>query len=275
MQTVTTRLRQESLDSDAVGASVEFRILEPASYVAGERLPLILHLHGAMSSSASLEAARPLYDELMARSELPRAIVACPSTPTLGGFYIDRPGAEWETAVARELPDRLAELYGPPMGIGLIGASMGGYGALKIAFADPERFASVAALSPAVFPGETPEVVPSENLQSVLGDLHLAMSEGTGSSERYATNSVYGRARRNAVRIRHSGLAILVDCGAADEFRLHEGAEFLHELLDKLEIPHRYNLVADAGHVGPSSAIRTAEAIRFVGATLVKRLDDD
>ncbi|MFE5793085.1 alpha/beta hydrolase [Streptomyces sp. NPDC056503] len=266
-------LRKEHFASASAGGDVDYQVLLPSDRVAGERLPLVLHLHGAMSSAASLERARPLYEELYRRGEFPRAVVACVSTPTLDGFYLDRPdGASWETLVADEFPGHLAAAFGPFGGTALIGASMGGYGVLKAAFRDPERFAAVAALSPAVFPGETPEDVPAANLPSVLGELHRAMAHGTGdAATTYAGNSVQGRARRHAEAIRGAALPVLVDCGAADEFLLHEGAAHLHGVLVELGIAHTYRLVDGAGHLGPEAEVRTREAIRFVGAALGAR----
>lgn len=261
-------LAVEHFSATSVSAPVEFRVLLPTSYVPGERLPFVLHLHGAMSSSASLEMARPFYETAWDEGTLPRSIVACPSTPTRGGFYIDGPQAGWETLVAEEFPQHLASRYGPPTAIAVIGASMGGYGALKLAFAHPERFAAVAAISPAVFPGENPDEIPERTIPSVLGELHAAMSGGTGDPGVYAANSVPGRARAHAAELRHARLPVLIDCGAQDEFLLHEGAEYLHRILTELDISHEYRLVGGAGHQGPEADRRTQDAIRFIGAAL-------
>ncbi|MFI0895615.1 alpha/beta hydrolase [Streptomyces sp. NPDC020983] len=257
-----------SFHAASAGRDVDFRVLVPADRAPGERLPLVLHLHGAMSSADSLERARPLYEEVTARGDLPRALVACVSTPTRGGFYIDGPDGGWESVVAVDLPARLADGFGPLGPTALFGASMGGYGALKIAFAAPERYAAVAALSPTVFPGETPDGVPERTRPSVLGELHEAMSLGSGDPAVYAANSVHGRARAHAARIRAARLPVLVDCGAADEFRLYEGAEHLHRVLDGLGVEHTYRLVPGAGHIGPDADRRTVEALAFVGRAL-------
>ncbi len=262
-------IARDHFASTSAGRDVDYQVLLPSDWEEGERLPLVLHLHGAMSSSASLELARPFYEDLFQRGEFPRAVVACPSTPTAGGFYMDWPdGASWEALITDEFPEHLAVKYGPFTETALIGASMGGYGALKVAFGDPDRFAAIAAISPAVFPGETPEDVPQPNLPSVLGDLHQAMANGSGDADTYVGNSVYGRARFNAHRIRDTALPILVDCGAADEFLLHEGADYLHGVLTELGIAHEFRLVEGAGHVGPAADARTRDAIRFVGAAL-------
>jgi hypothetical protein len=65
------------------------------------------------------------------QSALPDAVVACASTPIQGGFYT----GEWEDLITHP--------------------SMGGYGALKTAFAEPGRYLAVATLSPDIFPGRT------------------------------------------------------------------------------------------------------------------------
>ncbi|ASO21046.1 S-formylglutathione hydrolase [Actinoalloteichus hoggarensis] len=266
MSTATLRVSRRRLPSTAVGEDVEYRVLVPSDHRDGERLPLLLHLHGALSSSASLEQARPLYQQLFDVGEFPRAVVACPSTPTSDGFYLDRAGGpRWESLVGDELPAHLAATVGPLGGTALLGASMGGYGALKIAFAAPERFAAVVALSPAVFPGETPVSVPEANRPSILGELHAAMGADLAT---YQGNCVHGRARRHAAELRAGGLAILLDCGAADEFLLHHGAAHLHGILTELGIAHSFRLVEGAGHVGHAAEARTRDAIRFVGAAI-------
>lgn len=255
---MVTTLTQAAFDARTVGERVEYRVLAPADHRPGEPLPFLLHLHAALSASDSLARARPLYDAAIAAGAFPRAIVACPSTPTAGGFYI----GGWEALVADEFPAHIAERFGPPTATAALGASMGGYGALKLAFADPGRFVAAAAISPAVFPGETPDAVPERNIPSVLGELHRAMAPD------YAAESVHGRARANADAIRSAAPRLLIDCGAADEFLLHEGAAFLHGVLDELGIAHEYRLVPGAGHVDAHAERRTADAIRFAGAAL-------
>lgn len=264
----TTRVVEAHFESRAVGASVEYRLLLPIDWSYGEELPLVVHLHGAMSSSKSLVRAQPLYDSAQFGQHLPRALVACPSTPTRGGFYINWPTAQWETLVAEEFPAYLTETLGHCTAIAMIGASMGGYGALKVSFRFPERFAAVAAISPAVFPAEEPGSVPAKNAPAVLGELNRAMSMGTGDRNIYDRNSVYAIARAHAARIRETGLPILVDCGADDEFLLHEGAEYLHRVLLELGVDHDYRLVPGAGHQDAVASVRTYDAIKFIGGAL-------
>ena len=80
----------------------------------------------------------------------------------------------------------------------LIGFSMGGYGALKLALRRPEAFAAVAALCPVIFPADIAADVPARNRPSILGDLNAAMgadahpsvvaTQVAGTTEMVSTN---------------------------------------------------------------------------------------
>lgn len=266
---VPTHLETLAFRGETTGTDVEYRTLAPAVLPDGP-LPLILHLHGAMSSSASLDAARSAYEAAWASGRLPPAIVACASTPTQGGFYIDYPeGARWQSLVVDELPRRLAGRYRLAPKTALMGFSMGGYGGLSAAFRQPERFLAVAALCPVIFPAETAEAVPPRNRPSVLNDLNEAMGNDAAT---YAGNCVHSLARKNAAAIRTENLQIFIDCGQKDEFHLHDGAVYLHQLLDDLTISHTFRSVPDAGHADAQAAARQDAAIGFIGDVLTRAI---
>ena len=260
-----TNLETLAFRAETTGTEVEYRTLAPATLPNGP-LPLILHLHGAMSSSASLDAARSTYEGAWASGQLPPAVIACASTPTQGGFYIDYPeGPRWQSLVVDELPRRLASRYRLAPKAALMGFSMGGYGGLSAAFRHPERFLAVAALCPVVFPAETADAVPPRNRPSVLNDLNEAMG---GDAAAYADNCVHSLARKNAAAIRAENLQIFIDCGQKDEFHLHDGAAYLHQLLEGLSISHTFRSVPDAGHADAHAPARQEAAIGFLGEVL-------
>jgi S-formylglutathione hydrolase len=265
-------LHIEELESQAAGR-VEYHVVTPPGWTAGERLPLVLMLHGANSSAASLDAQRAVLDELWAAGDLPRAVVGCVSTPTEGGFYLDWPGAGrgWATLAAREFPAELARRFGADLNrIALTGGSMGGYGALRIAFADPGRFAAVATVEPAVFPGESADQVGPRNTLGVLAQLRAAMQDADPAAG-YAGSHVVTGLRARADEIRASGLAIMIECGDADAFSLQDGAEYLHRVLWDLDISHEYHLRQGVDHVGPPMAGRQRDALLFVGRALARQ----
>jgi S-formylglutathione hydrolase len=259
--TTAGTLHRTSLTSTAAGAAVEVQALTPPGGGAG--LPVVLLLHGAMSSAATVELHRPLVEALWAAGDLPPVVVASASTPTEGGFYIDRPGGPaWETVVARELPDHVAEQFGGDLArLAVVGASMGGYGALKLGFRDPARYRAVAAVAPAVFPAEAAADIPERNRPSVLGDLAAALAASPG-------DAVPARLRANLDAVLTADLPVFLGVGDRDDFLLHEGTEHLHRLLTDLGVSHEYLLHRHGDHSGPGLAAVERAALAFVGAAL-------
>ncbi len=244
---------------DTIG-DVAYAVLTPDPLTP--QLPLIMLLHGANSSSEVLATLQPVVEEVWRDGSLPPAVLASASTPTAGGFYIGR----WESFVATEFPGLLEKEYGiDPARVALMGSSMGGYGALKIAFAQPERWQAVAAIAPALLPAERPADLRARNTIGVLAQLGKEM---VGDGTEFAANSVVHRLRANAGAIRASGLPIFLRCGDRDVFKLHDGTEQLHRALWDLDIGHEYHLAFGGDHVGPEAMAAQRAALRFVGASL-------
>ena len=68
-----------------------------------------------------------------------------------GSFY----ACAWEEWITDELPAWSNRVYGAsldPAQTMATGVSMGGFGALKIAFKNPDRFCAIAAMAPAIMP---------------------------------------------------------------------------------------------------------------------------
>jgi S-formylglutathione hydrolase len=266
-------LHRGHLDAGSA-APAEYRVITPPGWDGQASLPLLLVLHGAASSAAILDTSFPVYVGLWSEGTFPPVIVGCVSTPTAGGFYLDPagPGPRWESLVAGAFPAHLAERFHADLDrTVLLGSSMGGYGALKMAFREPGRFIAVASLAPTVFPGETFRAVGPRHTPGILAEMHAAMAGGTGDEDRYAANHVTARLRGNADRIRDSGLAIMLDCGDQDSFYLYDGAEYLHRVLWELGVSHDYHLIRGADHVGPERAAREAAAQAFLAAALTAR----
>lgn len=234
---------------------VDYQVITPPGWDGSRSLPLVLVLHGAFSSAAILEKNEAAYERVF-----PDAVVACASTPTHGGFYI----GEWEDLVAREFPTLVAERFNADLSMMLLlGASMGGYGALKMAFTEPTRYLATATVLPALLPGETLADVPSRNTPGVLADLRDTMAAAG-----YEKEHVVSRLRRNADAIRQSGVPLWLECAGKDDFLLHEGAEYLHRVLWDLGIGHDYHLVQGAGHGGPETPAMEQRARQFLADAL-------
>ena len=117
---------------------------------------------------------------------------------------------------------------------------MGGYGALRFAFAHPELFSSVSAQSAALLaesPRQTTEPMPTP-LRGLLG----AVFGNPIDLRHWNENSPFVLAKRNRAQIRTWGLSIYFNCGRDDEFGFDKGAGELHRQLQAEGIPHEYHL---------------------------------
>jgi S-formylglutathione hydrolase len=199
------------------------------------------------------------------------------ATPDPGAFsfYLDDPerGQFWETFVAERFVHQLRarfqrELDSTPLGI--VGISMGGYGALKIALSRPAAFAAVAAISPMIEPAFEAARVPLRNRYHYPPDVPQALLGPDRDPALFERDHPVTRARRNAEALRASSLGIYLDASGADALHAHDGAEHLHRVLWELDIAHEYRLRRDADHIGPEILDRLREAFAWVGAHVVE-----
>jgi len=231
-------------------------------------LPICLFLYGGGGSAETLLAIEPLLAGAWRDASLAPLCVACLGVPPFC-FYLDDParGAFWQRAVASGLLDTLRRRFADRVSAaraGLVGVSMGGYGALKIAFDEPARFASVAVVAPMLEPAEHAGDVPLRNRFHYPPQVPPALLGSARDPELFHHDHPIARARRGADVIRASGLAIWIDAGSRDALNAHDGAEALHRALWELDLPHEYHLYRDADHVGPSLAPRLLQAFRWV-----------
>jgi S-formylglutathione hydrolase FrmB len=123
---------------------------------------------------------------------------------------------------------------------GLDGMSMGGYGALRFAFAYPELFGSVSAHSAALLP----EPSPALNAAIRAGEPQaLMLAEVFGNpvnAAHWERNNPFALATKNAAALRK--LHIYFDCGDRDDFGFDRGAKMLDQQLTAEHIPHEFHL---------------------------------
>lgn len=153
---------------------------------------------------------------------------------------------------------------------GITGLSMGGYGALRFAFAYPERFGSVSAQSPALIT-ESPHQLDSD-LQNA-GPLARLLGSVFGDPINVAhwnANSPFQLARKNAAQIRSQ--AIYINCGQQDEFGFEVGAQALHKQLGSEKIPHEFHLYP-GGHNAEYFLSHLGETIEFHWRAFVRDRD--
>lgn len=220
-------------------------------------IPVCLFLFGGGGSAENLVEMAPLL------RRLPEMVVACAGVPP-HCFYL----GEHERVVSSALVDALRErgANGP---VGLLGISMGGFGALKIAFAEPERFGAVAAIAPMIEPGL--KDVPLRNRFGYPRELPSELLGPDRDPAVMAREHPAARLERQQDLLRRVDLPIYLDAGSRDALNAHDGAEYLHRRLWALDIRHEYHLLRDADHVGPSMPGRLTSAFKWVHDRLVDR----
>jgi len=174
-------LRLASFPSRRRGRRVGYGVAWPPGTGPGDRLPVCLLLHAAAGNE------RTPFERLRLHHHLAQAVATGEARP-FALASADGRGSSWRPAGGDDPLGMLLEELLPllsglglrtgPAQVGVLGWSMGGAGALRLAEASPDRLAAVAATSPAVA-GDGPEVA------------------GAG---------------------RLAGLAVRVDCGANDPF---------------------------------------------------------
>ncbi len=235
-------------------------------------LPICLFLYGGGGTAESLLELKPLLLAAWQDRTLPSCRVMTPNVAPWG-FYLDDPqrGSAWESFIGERL---LAHIHGDGSGsqrvpVGLLGMSMGGYGALKLAFRRSSAFAAVAAVAPMVEPAFSAEQVRPRNRYHYPPEVPAALLGEARDAALYASDHPAARAVRHAEELRAGKLAIYLDAGTADALHAHDGAEFLHRVLWDLDVEHDYRLWAGADHVGPSLIPRLKAAFAWVGSKLV------
>ncbi len=159
------------MESPALKGKGEFSIFFPPSYSgSGKSYPVVYFLHGMFNDHTSWTVSRygnlpEKIEKLMAAGKLPEMILVHPN----GGksFYTNYHDGSLmvEDFVVKELPRFIEGKFRTKKGRihrAVVGTSMGGYGALKIAMKFPERYAAGAAHSPIIFPIRNPMNVPAE-----------------------------------------------------------------------------------------------------------------
>lgn len=256
--------------ADPVHGRVPCAALRPAD-AAGE-LPVCLFLYGGGGSRESLADMREPLESWWGQGLLPPMLLV---TPDVGpwSFYLDDParGFGWESFVRERLVPHVQALASDARrqaAIALVGMSMGGYGALKLAFAKPAAFRAVAAISPMIEPSCEANDVRPRNRYHYPPEVPQALLGAERDAALYARDQPAARARANADELLTSGLAIYLDAAGDDALHAHDGAEYLHRLLWELDVAHEYHLRRDSDHAGPDLVSRLETAFHWVGSRL-------
>jgi len=134
--------------------TVGYTIAYPPGHRAGDELPLVVMLHGFGGNHAdALVGMSPAQAVALRMDGRPLAPMALVTVDGGNGYWNPHPGDDPMAMVIGELIPlcRRLGLGRPPRRIGMMGISMGGYGALLLAEKYPHLIAATAAISPAIW----------------------------------------------------------------------------------------------------------------------------
>ncbi len=237
----TGRAECLSLASKILGHRVAYCIILPPSYDSetARRYPILYFLHGIGENEQMLAGSGGLnlVLDLWEQHQIGECLIVTPAADS--SFYINsRDGRVlYEDFFLQELMPYIERRYRTRRGrasraIG--GISMGGYGALHLAFRHPEIFGSVSAHSAALIDrlpqlpaGDTAPIPRLRILGSVFGSpVDRAF---------WDRNSPLVLARTANL----AGLKIYFDCGSEDDYGFNAGADALHKELAERHVPPR------------------------------------
>lgn len=134
--------------------SVGYTIAYPPGHRSGDELPLVVMLHGSggnhTDALAGMSPAQAVALRVDGQALAPMAMVTVDGG---GGYWNPHPGDDPMAMVIGELIPRCQRLGlgRAPRPTGVMGISMGGYGALLLAEKYPHLIAAAAAISPAIW----------------------------------------------------------------------------------------------------------------------------
>jgi S-formylglutathione hydrolase FrmB len=257
------RFECRSVSSKILRRDVRYCVLLPPSYDAqkSRRFPVLYFLHGLGGNEQWLVSSGGwnLVEDLWQQDRIGEFLIVTPDGDT--SFYINsRDGrSRYEDFFIREFMPFIERRYRTrsersDRGIG--GVSMGGYGALHLAFRFPQLFTSVTANSAALIE-KLPDVRFADPRNSALLRV-LGVFGAPPDPAFWIRNSPFTLVRS----ARLDGLRIYFDCGAEDDYGFEKGAEQLHELLASLHIPHEFHLYP-GGHNALYFAQHLPAALEF------------
>lgn len=235
-------MRHERFRSESLARDVAVSVHLPPGYArARAPLPVVYALHGLFESDGFWErrGLAEQLDGMWTRHELPEFVVVAVD----GGnsFFVDGPQGRFETLVSRDVlawAQSHLHVRGDRAGRALLGISMGGYAALRIALREPGMFAAVATHSAMLLlHPPTPE--------EGAGRWHMAAFQRVFGDPIDARLWAASDPLLLAARLTPAQApALSFDCGAQDRYGLFVGHRRLHEVLQSRGVAHEFSLPA-------------------------------
>lgn len=218
----------------------------PASFDKDKarRYPVLYYLHGLGDNEQSLlnMGGWDLIEELRRQGKVGEFVVLAPNAGHT--FFLNAADGKirYEDFLVQEFMPQMEQKYrvsGMPTQRGITGVSMGGFGALRLGFKYPAKFAAVSAQMPALL-----AEIPSNLAAGGPGSPASPLSDVFGTTFNRAyferNNAFYFARTTPASQLKR--LKIYFDVGNNDDYGFEQGGEKLHKLLDSRGVPNEFHI---------------------------------
>jgi len=243
-----SRIECSALKSRILKRSVRYCVVLPESYSARhspKRYPVLYFLHGLGNNEQTLfnSGGWNVIQDLRQQHQIGEFLIVSPQAGS--SFFINSADGtnRYSDFFLQEFVPYIEKKYpvqSERRTRGITGISMGGYGALRFAFAHPELFGSVSAESAALIPAAPAELNAAIRSGTPLGSLLGPVFGQPINPAHWRSNDPLVLARRNASRLRT--MAIYFNCGRSDDLGFDKGAEALDRELKAEKVAHQYHL---------------------------------
>jgi len=240
----TGRVECNSLPSKILAHSVNYCVILPPSYDTDKarKYPVLYFFHGLGDNEQMFihTGGFNLVEDLWERGQLGEFLIA---TPNAGAsFYINsRDGkARYEDFLVQEFLPGIETRYRSKPGRAnraVSGVSMGGYGALHLAFRHPQLFSAVSAHSAAII-----DKLPAFTAPTSSGSIRSRVLGGVFGSPPDPAFWDRNSPLTLAASANLAGLKIYFDCGDQDDFSFESGAMALDKVLTARRIAHESHI---------------------------------
>lgn len=246
-QAAHSKVECSTLESKVLHRAVPYCVMLPPSYLQQpeRRYPVAYYLHGLGDNEQSLVnlGGWSIYDRLMREKKIGEFALAAPAG--FASFYINSRDGQfrYEDFFLQEFLPAMEKKY--RIGTtrsqrGIMGVSMGGFGALHYAFKYPEKFAAVSANMPALIE-HPPHELTMEWQRRLMGEIF-----GDPPDQAFfERNSAFHLARTAPVAALKR-MNIYFDCGSQDRYGFFTGTEAMDKLLTTRGIPHEAHVYPGA-----------------------------
>ena len=245
-----SRIDCSAVNSQILKRAVRYCVYIPSGYDSAakqqppRRYPILYLLHGLGDNEQTLfnSGGWTLLDELRKEQKMGEFLIAAPEGRR--SFYVNSAdgSVRYSDFFLQEFMPQIERKYrivAGRAGRAITGISMGGYGALRLAFAHPELFSAVSAQSAALIT-ESPQQLDAvaNNGLPLLGVLGPVFGKPI-DVRHWNENSPFVLAKRNVAGLLK--LAIYFNCGQEDNYGFEKGAAALDRDLQQEHVKHEYH----------------------------------